>query len=502
MQTMNISKLLSNQSPVQLNRIFFVLMLIIFQAGSIVIFAFFIRYDDMIYGSTNVNLKDNINAEFNLKISYSFYQNIGLMMLVGYSFLIAFLRFNRWNSLGMTLYTVCLGMQYYIIFMIFWQCLFLNKWGKEETIDFPILLKSQKGVIAVLISLGALMGKIDYFQLLFLIVIELILYCLNEYLILNVFYTCDAGGGMMIHLFGGIFGASASWVYSPKFNCKNNPNKLPSYSSGTIAFIGTLFLWIFFPVFNSSATQIPLLITISATNTYLGLASSTLMAFTTSLFINRGKLNIEHILNAILAGGIILGSCSEIIYYPYISIILGGAAGIISVLCFYFLNPLLEAIYLYDTRGVIHLHAIPGFLSGVVSACICTAIGNYYPGNNQIIIKSILKNNRNQYQQGAFQIISTLVSLGIGLGGILVGFVLRLWRIFDLPEDTFGDHIFWKMMLDVNSPIIHIPGGNIIPHIPTRSLPPIISSPRMLNQQSAGMLNYPPYNILPGQTAR
>jgi len=53
----------------------------------------------------------------------------------------------------------------------------------------------------------------------------------------------DIGGSMYIHTFGAFFGICATWIYSPKSNCKDNPNNRSSYSSMTISFLGTFFLW-------------------------------------------------------------------------------------------------------------------------------------------------------------------------------------------------------------------------------------------------------------------
>lgn len=49
--------------------------------------------------------------------------------------------------------------------------------------------------------------------------------------------------------------------------------------------------------------------------------------------------------------------------------------------------------------------------------------------------------------QGGFQFLGMILSLVFGIcGGVICGFLLRIWRIFGLPEDTFGDHLWWKMI--------------------------------------------------------
>jgi hypothetical protein len=48
---------------------------------------------------------------------------------------------------------------------------------------------------------------------------------------------------------------------------------------------------------------------------------------------------MEHILNATLAGGVIIGSTSGVLYHPGIALAIGFCGGIISTLCFQYLGP-------------------------------------------------------------------------------------------------------------------------------------------------------------------
>ena len=58
------------------------------------------------------------------------------------------------------------------------------------------------------------------------------------------------------------------------------------------------------------------------------------------------------------------------------------------------------------------------------------------------------------YQQGGYQLIGALVSAVFGIGGgIISGFLLRIWRCYNVPEDTFGDHVFFKMIQEETNPM-------------------------------------------------
>ncbi len=63
----------------------------------------------------------------------------------------------------------------------------------------------------------------------------------------------DIGGSISIHLFGACFGLSASIFYnSAHANLDVKQRNGTSYNSSLIAMVGTLFLFMFWPSFNSA----------------------------------------------------------------------------------------------------------------------------------------------------------------------------------------------------------------------------------------------------------
>lgn len=47
------------------------------------------------------------------------------------------------------------------------------------------------------------------------------------------------------------------------------------------------------------------------------------------------------------------------------------------------------------------------------------------------------------------QVVGFLIAIGLGgAGGAISGGILRIWRKYNLPEDTFGDHCWWRMIQD------------------------------------------------------
>ncbi len=65
--------------------------------------------------------------------------------------------------------------------------------------------------------------------------------------------TKDIGGSISIHMFGACFGLTASFFYDNKnANLDVKQRNGTSYNSSLIAMIGTLFLFMYWPSFNSA----------------------------------------------------------------------------------------------------------------------------------------------------------------------------------------------------------------------------------------------------------
>lgn len=93
-----------------------------------------------------------------------------------------------------------------------------------------------------------------------------------------------------------------------------------------------------------------------------------------SMVLHKGKMNIEQILNATLAGGVMIGSASDMLVSPFISLIIGFTAGIISTLGFNYVEGLVSKyLKIDDVCGIAYLHMIPGFLGGII-ACLVAGV--------------------------------------------------------------------------------------------------------------------------------
>jgi ammonium transporter Rh len=86
-------------------------------------------------------------------------------------------------------------------------------------------------------------------------------------------------------------------------------------------------------------------------NTVLSIAASCITTFIVSTILGKGRLNMVHIQNATLAGGVAVGTIADMNIRPSSAVIIGSVAGIISTLGFAFLTPLLKKFKLHDTCG-------------------------------------------------------------------------------------------------------------------------------------------------------
>lgn len=192
------------------------------------------------------------------------------MIFVGFGFLMTFLRKYAYSATGFNLLLGALFVQFALIMR-----------GVFELEDglIPMSLDTMVGadisVATVLISMGALLGRTTPVQLMVMGLFEIALFAANEYFQLEYMKITDVGGSITVHAFGAYFGLAVSLMLRPPSKAEGESSKEgPSYNSDTFAMIGTLFLWIFWPSFNSvlvdGADQERAIL-----NTYLSLAAAT-----------------------------------------------------------------------------------------------------------------------------------------------------------------------------------------------------------------------------------
>lgn len=245
------------------------------------------------------------------------------------------------------------------------------------------ILEAEFGAAAVLISMGAIVGKCSLVQLFGMCSINIFFYTLNRAIVFGIFKATDIGESMTIHTFGAYFGVISTWFYQPReaIADKNELGK-SNYLSDLVSMTGTLFLFVYWPSFNggsaSGSKQMRAVI-----NTYLSLTSSVIASIIVSRLTKGRKLEMEIILNASLAGGVVMGANADIIAMGYGAMLAGFCAGCVSSFGYAYLGPYLASRFnLHDTCGVHNLHGMPGFMGGIISAIVVSrGIGNFGTDN-------------------------------------------------------------------------------------------------------------------------
>uniref|UniRef100_A0A7N8Y5I5 Rh family, C glycoprotein a n=1 Tax=Mastacembelus armatus TaxID=205130 RepID=A0A7N8Y5I5_9TELE len=428
----------------------------VWQIAMVVLFGVFIRYNEESDAHwPEYKKKQNItsDAENDFYYRYPSFQDVHVMIFVGFGFLMTFLKRYSFGGVGFNFLIAAFGLQWALLMQGWFHSLDYNT-GKIY-IGIENLINADFCCAGCLIAYGALLGKVSPVQLLVVTLFGITLFAVEEYIILNLLHCRDAGGSMVIHAFGGYYGLAISWVlYRQNLN-QSKHLQGSVYHSDVFAMIGTLFLWMFWPSFNSAIANHGDGQHRAAINTYVALASSVLTAVAVSSLSHRtGKLDMVHIQNATLAGGVAMGASAEFMITPYGALIVGFCCGIISTFGFVVVTPFLERkLKLQDTCGIHNLHAVPGMLGGFISAIVAAAATESVYSKEGLVSTLGLEGkfaNRSPGTQGGYQAAGTCVAIAFGLvGGAIVGFILKIPIWGDPADDNcFDDEVYWEVPED------------------------------------------------------
>ena len=409
-----------------------------FQALLFIGYYLFTDYSNEATGTINGSVSNDINKY------YPFFQDVHVMIFIGFGYLMTFLKKYAFTSIGYTFLIGSFIIQYSILVNGLFHNIFMNHYEKIY-LNIESLITGDFTVGAILISFGALLGKLSLSQLFFMSIIEVILYSVNESIGVIKYQAVDMGGSMYVHTFGAYFGLAVSYVVSNNKKLLNNKDESSDKNSDTFAMIGTLFLWMFWPSFNgalaSGNSQHRVVI-----NTILSLTSSCMASFAISKYLRKNKFNMVDIQNATLAGGVAVGSSADLVIGPSFSMLIGMIAGIVSTFGYNKLQPWLYKTYnLHDTCGVNNLHGIPGIIGGLSGAISAAFTSNELYGDNIQNVFPAMDGTRSNKEQGLYQFLALLTTIFISIsGGLLTGKILNM-RIFQNNKAYYDDKDNWHL---------------------------------------------------------
>lgn len=236
----------SNQKKVSI-RLKEIIFMTIGQILMIIFYATFTTYGIDVEASSTTTKSTILNY-------YPMYMDIHTMMFLGIGFIMTFLKYNGWSSVMFNMLTAVWCMQWGILCVTFFHQLFENEWHKIE-LDITYLIEGDFATGTVLVSYGAILGKVNSFQCLMMGTIEVIFYALNYGICQKIFHAIDMGGSMYLHLFGGYFGLACAWALGPRDMKKKNVNIGSNYHSYLFSAFGCMFLFMLWPSFNGVLAQ-------------------------------------------------------------------------------------------------------------------------------------------------------------------------------------------------------------------------------------------------------
>ncbi len=319
-------------------------------------------------GSNSTALTGSIGTIFDT-LKYERSIHILAMLLVGFGFLMVFVRKHGYSSILATFLVVSIALPMYML---------VKSYGGEHfsaaTISIDTLIMAEFAAASLLIAIGAPLGKLKMEQYFLMALLFIPAYILNEWLILDSgFFNgfLDTGGSVVIHAFGAYFGLGVVAGTLKRF--QEAPTCEADQNSNQFALLGSMMLWIFWPSFTGALVSPDRLI-LTVINTIFALCGATLATYIFSRLI-RGKIEIADIANASLAGGVAIGSICNMTNPGY-ALLIGIAAGALSTVGYAIIAPRVEKfIQGSDTCGVHNLHGMPGILGGLTGILITGAAG-------------------------------------------------------------------------------------------------------------------------------
>jgi len=473
-------------------------VLILLQLLFIILFAKFVVYDpkgvvhhDATYfGKTSTELGQ---AQVD---TFPMFQDVHVMIFIGFGFLMTFLKKYGLSAVSLNMLNAVICLQWATLIYGFvhlhhcktvdefdddGKCVNGDPWpgiGKIYLNITESMLYSDFAAASVLISFGVVIGTTSPLQLIAMSLIEIVIFAMNEVIGRKIFKAIDAGDTIFVHTFGAYFGLACSRILYDK-NVEKSKNEGSGYTSDLFSMIGTIFLWMFWPSFNS-ATAIPGDAQQRAIlNTYFSLCACVLSAFAMSALLNEHKKFVmEHIQNATLAGGVAIGAVADLMVGPWAALTIGGLAGILSVVGFEFISPWLsKKLHIHDTCGVHNLHGMPGIFGSLIS-CIVVAFASVaeYGDSLSDIMPRFEKLNPNKEgygeadiasKQAVYQLLALVVTILIALvGGAVTGMIMRMIAQFErLDEHHRPNQTILKLALSVGNLTGKALGvrGNIMP---------------------------------------
>ena len=153
---------------------------------------------------------------------YAMFMDVHVMMAVGFGFLYTLLRRYAWSGVSINLLLCAFVLQWALLCQGFWTNVRARYLGLLGASSFPAIPLNLEGVInadytvaTVLISFGAVLGRLSPTQALWMGFWEALFATANVTVAAHL-GVADAGGSMVIHVFGAAFGLAFARAFGDR----------------------------------------------------------------------------------------------------------------------------------------------------------------------------------------------------------------------------------------------------------------------------------------------
>ncbi|XP_036006716.1 rh blood group, D antigen isoform X1 [Fundulus heteroclitus] len=362
---------------------------------------------------------------------YPEFQDVNVIVILGFGFLCTFPVRYGFSGCGFNLLVAVLATQWALILNG------IDSWYNTRIIgiDLKSIITAELCAVSALISIGSVLGKTNPVQLTLIALLEVTGFVLNKWLLQTLLKVRPANSIMLLHVFGALFGLMLTWILSRNAQEQGYEKEKFDKKSGLFSMLGAVFLWMFWPSFNSVLADDQARLG-AVCSTYLALAVSVVTAAALAVLSSpRGTLNPIQMQSCILAGGVAVGVSISVIQQPWEAMALGLAAAAISATGFRYLQThMLTAFECHDTCTVLSTHGLPGLLGWLA----------------QLVLQiKDCDDHTVAIRFAVFHICVLFVTVSLSLCmGILTAFLLKLnfWR---QPQNNkcFEDQAFWEVLI-------------------------------------------------------
>lgn len=298
-------------------------------------------------------------------------------MTVIIAFLMIFIKKFEWS---VCLATMLVTAGSFLAYTAIQQFVFGNTWSQD------FLIMAIFCSITVVIAMGVFLGTIKPWQYLLAGVLfapswMAVDWFMNYYLEGVV----DPGGSMLVHMVAAYWGWGVILALREK-RAFNEPMKTTTHSV-SLVWLAAMLLFVFWPSFVTALAPADM-VTWGMATTYMAGLGSVISAYVTCIALEK-KVNPLVYTYAMLAGMVAIGS-PLLSVGPWGALIIGILAGIISVISFVKIHPVLcEKLGVLDVMGVHNLHGIVGVFGAIVGAIVAAGFVNIISLVGVIVISLI-----------------------------------------------------------------------------------------------------------------